>query len=655
MKFRLFLVLIFCALQSNTFGQALARPSKTGTGDQGQLRDILPNQVGKSGKVLGTNGTVVSWVTGGGGGSGDVIGPATSADDSIPIFNGTNNKTIEASSWKIATSGTVLQSPITPNSSTETIVQRWGGLLASGGQVGGGNSEIAMTMVRGNAGAGNPTTKITDNWGVVYNPDSTTGIPKYGWNFETLFDTSGAPGGGGVAQETYLVNQVVGNDAESPVGRRLLQWNVILPSSFGVNPSAADAYNAANGLFPGHVGLLGTMNFFHFNAYNAAQAARGGFSWDATAATSGIRLVSNTGYTFADFTEWGLRDNANDFAVVGSTYTNFNLRNSASGYTAADGAQMSLESTNNFYFRNKENGDVVISPNSSSSEGLLWLTKGQRVFIGYNAITPPTDSGDVFQVKGNAKFGTSATGDTTLTIQGGTYPGMTINSAGLGNVDFVTNDTTEFLIRVNANKPISFATNGQSRLTVHTAIAATVPITTSSTTASTSTTTGSGIFAGGVGVAGRLNVGSSVTVAGGIVGTITNDNATALNVGEYVSSLVATGSAVSLTTNATANVTSISLTAGDWDVDGIVNLNASAATVTAMSGGVTSTSATIPSDGSEGYSGVLLTIASAVDSITLPRKRISIASTTTVYLVGRSTFSAGTVAAFGSITARRVR
>jgi len=125
--------------------------------------------------------------------------------------------------------------------------------------------------------------------------------------------------------------------------------------------------------------------------------------------------------------------------------------------------------------------------------------------------------------------------------------------------------------------------------------------------------------------------------------------------GEFVSSLVASGSAVSLTTATAANVTSISLTAGDWDVEGNVNFKETTSTVTARSAGISTTSVTIPSDGSEGYNGVQSTVTTENNTITLPTKRISISGTTTVYLVGSATFSAGTCAGFGAITARRVR
>ncbi|MDP2325295.1 MAG: hypothetical protein Q8N51_14890, partial [Gammaproteobacteria bacterium] len=58
-----------------------------------------------------------------------------------------------------------------------------------------------------------------------------------------------------------------------------------------------------------------------------------------------------------------------------------------------------------------------------------------------------------------------------------------------------------------------------------------------------------------------------------IEGTNTNDAAAAGYIGELIGSTIASGSAVSLTTATNANVTSISLTAGDWDVWGAITYN----------------------------------------------------------------------------------
>lgn len=160
----------------------------------------------------------------------------------------------------------------------------------------------------------------------------------------------------------------------------------------------------------------------------------------------------------------------------------------------------------------------------------------------------------------------------------------------------------------------------------------------------------------GVPIANVNGTGDGVAIApASITGTTTNGNAPSGAVGEFVSSLVPVGSPVSLTTATAKTVTSISLTAGDWDVEGNINYSAATATITGSTGSIGITNNTLNTDGSEVYSGVVTTLVSEINSTTIPRNRISIAVTTTVYLVGKVTFSAGTVTAFGAITARRVR
>jgi len=140
--------------------------------------------------------------------------------------------------------------------------------------------------------------------------------------------------------------------------------------------------------------------------------------------------------------------------------------------------------------------------------------------------------------------------------------------------------------------------------------------------------------------------------ANGIVGTTTNDNANAGSVGEFVSN---SASGTSLTNNTPANVTSVSLTAGDWDVSGTIQFAAGAgATATQIIAGVSSTSATFGGVGT--FSTLSLTFATATSStIASPVARFSLSTTTTIFLVGQSTFAGGTMTANSFIRARRVR
>lgn len=138
------------------------------------------------------------------------------------------------------------------------------------------------------------------------------------------------------------------------------------------------------------------------------------------------------------------------------------------------------------------------------------------------------------------------------------------------------------------------------------------------------------------------------------LGTVAADNAPAGTYGEYVESVIASGSAVSLTDATTANITSISLTAGDWDVEGNVNLLGTGATFTAGASGINTTTATLPTTGKANFVDGDLT-GNFTEGMSLSRVRVNVSSTTTVYLVGRATFSAGTVTGYGAITARRIR
>ena len=95
----------------------------------------------------------------------------------------------------------------------------------------------------------------------------------------------------------------------------------------------------------------------------------------------------------------------------------------------------------------------------------------------------------------------------------------------------------------------------------------------------------------------------------GIVGTTTNDNAgSGFGIGEMIESTVLVGASVPLGLHTDTNVTSISLTAGDWDVSGSVWTNPAAGTVTtAFAGGISTVSATAPtppaSGGKRAYNG----------------------------------------------------
>lgn len=147
---------------------------------------------------------------------------------------------------------------------------------------------------------------------------------------------------------------------------------------------------------------------------------------------------------------------------------------------------------------------------------------------------------------------------------------------------------------------------------------------------------------------------------GQLPGEITTGSATAGNVGEYVESVIATGSAVVLVTGTAKTITSISLTAGDWDVDCVAQFTTAATTsVTGVGASLSLTTNTL--DVTAGrfanlqFPAFVPGASSAAYGIPVPPLRFSFASTTSVFMVGFANFSVAAFNGFGIIRARRVR
>jgi hypothetical protein len=142
-----------------------------------------------------------------------------------------------------------------------------------------------------------------------------------------------------------------------------------------------------------------------------------------------------------------------------------------------------------------------------------------------------------------------------------------------------------------------------------------------------------------------------------IIGTTTTDAAAAGSIGEYIESILVAGSATALTTNVAKTVTSISLTAGDWDVTGHVAFGSAATTsFTIVAGSLSTVDNTTTSTlgrWNQTVSAAFVPNTIPVSTVFGP-SRFSLGSTTTVYLVAFATFTVSTASAYGIIRARRI-
>lgn len=172
----------------------------------------------------------------------------------------------------------------------------------------------------------------------------------------------------------------------------------------------------------------------------------------------------------------------------------------------------------------------------------------------------------------------------------------------------------------------------------------------------------SGVNSGTTGTLATFDGNGNVTfgATNAIVGTATNNNAVAGNVGEEVNSTVSTYT--NYTTTATyQNIASITLTAGDWDLSAFFTYSSNSATITAASNAifVVSTTTASASGATEGkniaYLPQAALLGTSLFSDAIAPYRVSISGTTTFYLNTQATFTLGNPQYTGSLRARRAR
>jgi hypothetical protein len=152
-----------------------------------------------------------------------------------------------------------------------------------------------------------------------------------------------------------------------------------------------------------------------------------------------------------------------------------------------------------------------------------------------------------------------------------------------------------------------------------------------------------------------LNLSGKGNAGVNIVGTTSGTNAPSGDVGEIISSVISSGSSVALTSTIAKNITSITLTPGDWYIWGNVYLLASGINFFSTQGWSSLISATQPDSSlrSEFFLGGTTFYLSWGAAI--PPMRYNVSTTTTVYLSCFGSFASGTASACGGIYASRRR
>lgn len=156
------------------------------------------------------------------------------------------------------------------------------------------------------------------------------------------------------------------------------------------------------------------------------------------------------------------------------------------------------------------------------------------------------------------------------------------------------------------------------------------------------------------------SVGFGKVLTNYITGTATNDAATAGDIGEEVNAIVSTYTNYA-TTATYQNITSITLTAGDWDLSAFFTYSSNSATITAASNAIfvistTTASAAGATEGRNiGYVPQAALLGTSLFSEAIAPYRVSISGSTTYYLNSQATFTLGNPQYVGGLRARRVR
>lgn len=145
---------------------------------------------------------------------------------------------------------------------------------------------------------------------------------------------------------------------------------------------------------------------------------------------------------------------------------------------------------------------------------------------------------------------------------------------------------------------------------------------------------------------------------GQIPGVTAATAAVAGNVGEYLSTSLVVGTAVALANNTSTTVTTLALSAGDWDVWGIAFVDLNTSTVmTRLAAGV-NTSAALPATTSGGFNELGLGggITGGPDTgVDVGAMQILLNAAGTAFLMANVGFSVSTAVVYGVLQARRRR
>lgn len=394
-----------------------------------------------------------------------------------------------------------------------------------------------------------------------------------------------------------------------------------------------------------------------------------------TSVTENVTLkagVNITGYAGADLTPNVSITGKLSLALVGVvTISNIDLITNSDNFLSVGGSAVSIVNLRNCYLNCLNNTGISYTTSNAASQINLYNCTGNLGTTGIGLFTATsTGALNIFTLY-FTNTGSSLTASTTSAC-----------SVSMYNCFFVsflscTSSGTFFLYQTTVGSPSGFtALNTTALTTAGTGVsdcnfsylisgtASAASIGTGTTlgcyntilfSTNTNAVTGAGtLISNNVSYSSSSHLSNVTTQTGGAAWGLTQGTAPSAGcIGEQIRAVNSTGAASGGTGNI-VNITSISLTAGIWDISTVcqVNFNGLNTSVTAGISGTSTTFSLVSTDAHAtiGYASSLVTS----QVICIPSYRVTLSATTPYYLNFQASFSTNNCSGYGRISATRV-
>lgn len=346
-----------------------------------------------------------------------------------------------------------------------------------------------------------------------------------------------------------------------------------------------------------------------------------------------------------------------------STLSGLELITNSAAIIAVTGSAASILNVRDCYLNCSNNTGITYSSSSSSSALNIFNcsgdlgTTGIALFSDSSAGNLRIQNAYITNTGGSTTASTvSGSGDFTLENSTIAFPITTSSTSTLNMLATAINTATQNVIcltvgssGVSGVRMCAFASGSASAISIGTGATLGLIICEVNSTNTNAITGVGSVSYSGLSLPGSKLI-NTTTQTGGLSPGGVKQAPSAGFIGEQIT---ATATAVSLSNSTPANITSISLTAGIWDVSGMGSIIPTAAN-SFMAVGVSATSATLSGSAGVNYANSSVTVLGGTQTFSVPNIRATLTATTTYYLVGQCNFSSGTCTANGRISATRV-